>query len=275
MDLYSLFKFLQCSPFDDLRVFNTQVTENWKARSDPVCIAKLKTLVNCLSLRRPKDTIKLLPRKDETDYLDFDTLEWEDYQRARSTTLSSIGRFGSGDRDYGNGTFLNVLKWVNELRLICNHGIRPAEDSREGTQHLPGWSALEAQKRFDQLDALGLAKCSNLACCQDLSSVLSNEADAEHEEEPRICESLEIWCSLCFKEQSRKDSNTYQICNHLPRRPQKLTKIDIGSTTSHSMSLPLLSNQRDSTSKRRVPTKVKRLVQNLLETPEDIKRFAF
>lgn len=269
-DLFSLFKFLRCSPFDDQKVFNIQVTQNWKTRSDPDSVAKLKTLVTCLSLRRPKTTIELLPRRDDLVYLDFSREEWEGYQRVKSQTLHNLDNVGGQD---GGTRFLNALKWVNELRLMCTHGTMNFKETQRIEELPPPWSVQEAQARFDQLDGVGLAKCSNAACCQDLSSALSTETDAEHEDEPFIGESLELWCSLCSKDYGNTATKVFKICNHLPRRSQKQVvrgknKKCLETDSSGPSSLIALKEHD------RLPTKVKRLLQDLLETPEDTKRFA-
>lgn len=261
-DLFSLFKFLQCSPFDDRTVFNTQVTHNWKARSDPDSVAKLKMLVNCLSLRRPKATIELPPRRDNLVALDFNQQEWEDYQRVKAKTLYSLETAGQESR---GTTFLNALKWVNELRLICNHGMATPKETNNLVQRPPAWGMQEAQARFNQLDVVGLAKCSNANCCQDLSSALSSETGADHEDEPWISESLELWCSLCFTGQGKTKTKVFKICNHLPRRSQKQDARDEEGKKGPSC---LVTPKKDD----RLPTKVRRLLQDLLETPEDTKR---
>ena len=267
MDLFSLFKFLRCSPFDDHKVFNTQVTQRWKRRSDPDSVAKLKTLVNCLSLRRPKTTIELLPRTDHNIHLDFSSEEWQEYQQIKYQTVFSLDNVGKAD---GGVKFLNALKWVNELRLMCIHGTRKSKDMVKIQETQPAWSSQEAQARFDQLDGVGLAKCSNAACDQDLSSILSSETGANGEEEPWISESLELWCSLCFEIQGKTAT---RICNHLPRCSQKLntqgkegnTLVETGCSGPSSLVAPATDD--------RLPTKVRRLLQDLLETPEDTKRF--
>ena len=269
-DLFSLFKFLRCSPFDDQKVFNTEVTQNWKARSDPDSVAKLKTLVNCLSLRRPKTTIELPFRRDYLVDLDFNTQELELYQRVKAKTLCNLELVGEENR---SATFLNALKWVNELRLICNHGITNLKETHNSEERPPAWSMQMAQARFDQLEAVGLAKCSNAKCCQDLSSALSIETGAEHEDEPWIGESLELWCSLCFKGQAQTATNVFKICNHLPRRSQKHDTQDGDAKTTFETDSQgpsiLVAPKKDD----RLPTKVRRLLQDLLETPDNTKRF--
>lgn len=262
-DLFSLFKFLRCSPFDDQKIFNTQVAQNWKKRSDPDSVAKLKTLVNCLALRRPKTTIELLPRRDETVFLDFSMKESEDYQRVKNQTLHNLEKVGG---ESGGAQFLNTLKWVNELRLMCIHGMRDTKKTQKIEKAPPVWSVQKAQACFDQLDGVGLAKCSNATCCQDLSSALSSEMDAEHEDDPWIGETLELWCSLCFKSPSKIDTKVFKICNHLPRRGQKQ---DSAEEEGDSESSVVFASTNDNP----LPTKVRRLLQDLMEGPADIKRF--
>ena len=274
MDLFSLFKFLRCSPFDELRVFNAEVTEKWKARSDPDSVAKLKTLISCLALRRPKDTIGLLPRRDDVKKLDFNDSEQENYKLVRSKTLSSIRNFNPGSQGNCNEIFSNALKWVNELRLICNHGLKSAQEVQKVDHHLSAWTAEEAQTRFDQLDGIGLAKCSSPACCQDLSSVKSSEAGAEHEEEPWIDNLLEIWCGSCFKDQNRNNLIAYKICNYLPRRLIQMPPFESKSDPHSEVNTPTLFLQVSSGIESRLPTKVKKLIHDLLETPDNIKRSA-
>ena len=265
-----MFKFLRCSPFDDQKVFNIQVVQNWRTRSDPESVAKLKTLVNCLALRRPKTTIELLPRRDETVTLDFSAEERGNYERVKTQTshkLDNVGREGGGTK------FLNALKWVNELRLMCIHGLRDPKKTQDIEEGPTGWGVQQAQACFDHLDGVGLAKCSNAACCQDLSSALSSETGAEHEDDPWITESLELRCSLCFKSQSKTDLKVFKICNHLPRCFQEedtideegKTVLDIGSSAPSGLVTP-----RDD---ERLPTKVKKLLQDLMEAPYDTKRF--
>ena len=204
-------------------------------------------------------------------YLDFNTEESKEYQRVKSKTLYNLDNVG-GSR--GGTEFINALKWVNELRLMCNHGPRNPKETQEIEGPPPAWSLQEAQARFDQLDGVGLAKCSNSTCCQDLSSALSSETGAEHEDEPYIGESLEIWCSLCFRASGNTVTKAFRICNHLPRRSkeQDETKEDdkISFDTGFSGSSSLTALKKDD----RPPTKVKRLLQDLLETPEETKRFA-
>lgn len=274
MDLFSLFKFLQCFPFDDLKTFNAHVTQRWREKSDPNSVAKLKTLVNCLSLRRPKTTIELPPRRDETTYLDFSDLELQHYKRVKDKTLHTIN---SVTDTTSSARFINALQWVNELRLICNHGTTNHKAVREleGIKVTrPGWSEEEAQKRFDQLDLAGLAECSNPECNRDLSSALSSETDGEHDDEPRFEESLELLCSSCFQNRSGRAGKFFKVCNHQPRRPVKAVALAVPNTFSYAGETLQMRGSLSPGSESNIPSKIQRLVQDLSETADDIKRFA-
>lgn len=273
MDLFSLFKFLQCFPFDDLKIFNAHVTQRWKAKSDPNSVAKLKTLVNCLSLRRPKTTIELPPRADETTHLDFSDQERQYYQRVKSKTMHTID---SVRDEAGGARFINALQWVNELRLICNHGITNQKAVRE-LEGLPvprpGWSEEEAQRRFDQLDPVGLAKCSNPECNRDLSSELSSETDTEHADEPRFEESLELLCSSCFQNRSGRAGKFFKVCNHLPRRSVNSVALAVPKTSTYTEAISPTRGSLSPGRESSIPSKVQKLVDDLSKTPDDIKRF--
>lgn len=260
-DLFSLFRFLQCAPFDDLKVFNEHVTRNWRAASDPISVEKLKTLINCLSLRRPKSTVPLPLRSDETFYLDFTEQERQHYDYVRCSTQHKLD---AATQERNSTMFINALHWVNELRLICNHGttnrkaVNVLENNRPSRQT---WTALEAQIRFDQLDQTGLARCCNPECSQDLTSAPSSETETPHVDEPHIEESLELLCSSCFDGQARRANNFFEVCNHLPKCPKHATQHD--GSIDGSSGLYMGAD---------TPSKIRRLVNDLSDTPEGIKR---
>ena len=237
------------------------MTQKWRASSDQVSVAKLKTLVNCISLRRPKATVMLPDRRDETVYVDFNNEEKQYYQRVRSSTWNNLQAAG---QEGSSTNFINALKWLNELRLICNHGLTNTratqflDDTRSCT---PSWDELEAQLRFDQLDQAGLAKCSNPDCFQDLTSALSSETDTKHMEEPRLEESLELLCSLCFHARTGRANKFFKVCNHLPKCKSQKT-----------VQGPAVHEPRGLYYGGIVPSKIGRLVKDLCETPEGIKR---
>ena len=160
--------------------------------------------------------------------------------------------------------FINSLHWLNELRLICNHGttnrkaVNVLENNRPSRQT---WTAVEAQIRFDQLDQNGLARCCNPECSQDLTSAPSSETETPHVDEPHIEESLELLCSFCFDGQARKATNFFAVCNHLRKCSKHATQHD--GSIDRSSGLYMGAD---------TPSKIRRLVNDLSDTPEGIKR---
>ena len=215
MDLFSLFKFLQAYPFNDPRTFSSEVTEKWKARSDSECVAKLNTLVSCLSLRRPKETIDLPARQDQTTIVDFTDEERRHYEKVRDSTSR---RIDFAYKEKQGPSLLNALRWVNELRSLCNHGLANDKILRASEQ-VPNtavsWNQQEAQSYFDRLDQADLAQCSNTGCGQDLSSIPTDE---DHCDEPSISETLELLCSSCAANSLINPAVFLKVCNHQPRR---------------------------------------------------------
>ena len=265
-DLFSLFKFLRCYPFDDFDVFRTHVVDNWKRRSDPTSIAKLKTLINCLSLRRPKTTIELPPRQDTTIRLRFSESEEKHYREVQIAARSKLHSLGEGSQ--AGTTFMNALQWLNKLRLVCNHGLHDgttiAKALRSFQDSRVKWSEAEAQSQFDHLDHAGLAKCSAPDCGQDLSSALSSEGDDSNVDEPRLEESLELLCLSCYEKRTKDRSvKFFKVCNHLPRCESSKSEFSDGQIFGNAF-----SNQNVP-----LPTKIKTVVDVLQQTPDDIKRY--
>lgn len=272
-DLYSLFKFLQCSPFCDIKVFNTHVTHNWKASSDPYSVAKLKNLVNCLSIRRPKNTIELPARQDLTVELKLNDEERQLYEHIKKSTLQGIGGV---DREGGSANLFNILKMLNQLRSVCNHGLQGKEYAYgiiQAVTNNPAWTQKAAQSRFDHLDAIGLARCSNPECAQDLSSALSSELENEHEDEPYIEELLTVLCTTCVGDRPGAASGFLKVCNHFPRQSYGDCGFDVNDVFDAEDPFSIVPSPAVVDRADCVPTKIKRIVHDLLQTSDDTKMF--
>jgi SWI/SNF-related matrix-associated actin-dependent regulator of chromatin subfamily A3 len=261
LDLYSLFKFLKCVPFDDVRVFKAHISRDGRKLLDASSVGKLKTLVNCLSLRRPKSTVDLPLRNDIIRLLDFSPSERRHYELVKASATQCISE---ASEKAHRKTFLNALHRVNELRLICNHGIKNKNiigtlgntDNRDSA-----WTAESAQTLFDEMDTAGIALCSNPNCAQDISSRMSSEMDMQRMEEPRLGESADLFCSTCCEDLVNHSSRFYTICNHLPR---------CTSTKTHE-NAPIVSSIFDKVPAE-LPTKIEAVVKDLCELTEGTKR---
>jgi SWI/SNF-related matrix-associated actin-dependent regulator of chromatin subfamily A3 len=162
--------------------------------------------------------------------------------------------------------FLNALHRVNELRLICNHGVKD-KDANKSLEVIAtadsGWTAEAAQTLFDEMETAGIALCSNPQCGQDLSSKMSSETDMQRMEEPRIGESSDLFCSTCIEVYVNQTDKLYTICNHLPRCPS------IRTNEKTSMALSIFSSIP-----RELPTKIEAVIKDLSGLTEGTKRYA-
>jgi SWI/SNF-related matrix-associated actin-dependent regulator of chromatin subfamily A3 len=261
LDLYSLFKFLKCAPFDDVRVFKAHISRDGRRLLEASSVGKLKTLVNCLSLRRPKSTVDLPLRNDATRRLDFSPSERRHYELVKASATQCISE---ASEKAHRKAFLNALHRVNELRLICNHGIKNKNmigtvdntDIRDSA-----WTAEAAQTLFDEMETAGIALCSNPHCAQDLSSRMSSETDMKRMEEPRLGESANLFCSTCFEGLVNQSCTFYTICNHLPRC----------SSTKTYENAPTVSSIFDQVPGE-LPTKIEAVVKDLGDLAEGTKR---
>jgi SWI/SNF-related matrix-associated actin-dependent regulator of chromatin subfamily A3 len=161
---------------------------------------------------------------------------------------------------------------VNELRLICNHGVGNRKEPLKAelaNGSTFSWSGKTAQSIFDQLDQINLATYSNKPCSEDLSSELSSEAEIGRIDEPRMNQAMQLLCHPCFADiKRRKSDETFlAVCNHLPR------------CASASPSCELPSGQAPSVLHRQslsnVSSKVRTLVNDLCELPEETKSVVF
>jgi len=234
-------------------------------------VAKLKNLVSCLSIRRPKHTIQLPPRQDRIVKLEPNNKERQLYKYIRTSTLQSIGRV---DREDGNANLFNVLKMLNQLRLVCNHGLQGKKYAYSVTRasiNNPAWTEKAAQSRFDHLDAVGLAKFSNPECDQNLSSASSSESDNEHEDEPYIEKALTVLCFTCVSDQAGAASRYLKVCNHFPRQFFGDCNSDINDIFDAENPFSIVQSRAVVDRADCVPTKIRRIVHDLLQTTDDTK----
>jgi hypothetical protein len=260
LDLYSLFKFLRCDPFHNVNVFKDHICRDGRNLRDTNSIPKLKALVSSLSLRRPKSTVNLPPRKDSIKKLDFRLDERQHYDFVKASASRYIHTAARGT---GAGALFNALHRVNELRLICNHGIREdAASQREVASNLESsWTAEGAQTLFDEMEKAGLAICSDPRCRLDLSLRMSSEADLQRNDEPRLGSSSELFCSTCFENRPTPADKFHLVCYHEPR-----------CSFTKSLGNPGLRSGFLDKSERDLPTKIEAVVKDLSELPQGVKR---
>ena len=212
-------------------------------------------LISCLSLRRPKTTISLLPVNNVERYVDFRREEQLEHDQVKLQAQKLVASAGTNP---SSTLLMNALQWVNELRLMCNHGPR----DRSALEHLTkSKTKAEAQERFDQLERAGLAKCSNHTCGQSLSFAYIGE-DHNHDDDPQISETLELLCAACHQSLSKDSERFSKVCNMTSRQTEVF---NYGSRNDCGL------DKRLNDGSERLPTKLSTLIQDIKETSPETK----
>jgi SNF2 family DNA or RNA helicase len=120
-DFSSLLEFLKIHPFSIPKVFDDEIAKPWLKSADKDT-TRMKKLVNCVSLCRTKRIIDLPKREDLIFHLNLSSEEQEHYDRAKERTWRKFDDALSSN-PLKTGQYLNALTWLNDLRLLCNHGL--------------------------------------------------------------------------------------------------------------------------------------------------------
>ncbi|KAM6498452.1 SNF2 family N-terminal domain containing protein [Amanita muscaria] len=125
-DVYALIKFLRLHPFDDKNVWTEFVGAPVKFGQD-IGIARLQTIMKCITLRRTKETksedgeaiLALPPRRDELRLLQFDPQEqaiYNQYFQESKAEFTHLSRKNEVMKNY-----VGILQKILRLRQICDH----------------------------------------------------------------------------------------------------------------------------------------------------------
>ena len=121
-DLGTLLNFLRVHPFDDPGFFDKEFLRPWKRHSDPSVLDRLRALVRFITLRRSKEVLHLMPRKDHVRRLQFSPSEQELYDNIRARTRDAFPELLS-HQAATKANYFDTLAWIDKLRKICNHGL--------------------------------------------------------------------------------------------------------------------------------------------------------
>ena len=261
-DLASLFKFLRVYPFDDLETFKDHVMRTWKTRSDPQALAKLKLLINSITIRRPKREVNLPSRMDHIHKLELSQDERTHYESVKNSTIHKIDSVLDGSEPK---SCLNALQMITTLRLICNHGVGEKERNTPDFESEMRWGIESAQQAFESLRDTGQAYC--MRCRQDLSFIMADASDCgdTFALQPRVSKDFQILCPSCIDQQPQACHSFLSVCNHLPRCPSSLSS---GIATPNTDGYNVLDGEQPAS----VPTKIRSLLTSLGRSKEGEKR---
>ena len=121
-DLGTLLHFLRVHPFDDPGFFDREFIRPWKKDSDPSVLDRLRALVRFITLRRSKEVLHLMPRKDHVRRLQFSPSERELYDKIRTRTRDAFPEL-LRSQAATKVNYFDALVWIDNLRKTCNHGL--------------------------------------------------------------------------------------------------------------------------------------------------------
>ena len=301
-DLAALLAFLRVSPFDERSKFLQHIIAPFK-NADPEIVAKLRVLIDPITIRRLKDKIDLPPRTDEMIRLEFTQDEQLIYDRFAKNAEERVNVLtGQGqDRILGGKTYIHILRSILRLRLICAHGKDLLNDEDlEVLQGLSADTAIEldsddedrpslqdtkAYRHFDLMKETDNDNC--IKCGRKLGSGEMMDSDGEHQEEVLgyMTPCFHIYCPSCI-ETFRDDANNAAwnsgATGHCPNclshvkfscvalRHDRADREHEGQSRSHEHSDgAALSGGKGSDARYTGPhTKTRALIQELLELKE-------
>lgn len=125
-DVFALIKFLRLRPLDDKNVWTEFIGTPVKF-GQPLGIARLQTIMKCITLRRTKESktedgkkiLALPPRRDELRYLKFDEQEQAIYDQFFNESKAEFTEMS--DKNEVMKNYVGILQKILRLRQICDH----------------------------------------------------------------------------------------------------------------------------------------------------------
>jgi len=217
-DLGSLLEFLHVYPFSNPKLFDTEIVKPW-LKSTTRDISRLKRLINCISLCRMKSIINLPKREDKIHNLDFNPQERAYYEKQKARTIQQFNDALSSSPPKP-GQYLNALQWLNELRLICNHGLGHSKRKEKAMLGAPqpssAWTKEIADKAFETLVCARDAICS---VCRDILTDGTGEGSSSDHSKPTLTSCLNLTCGSCIHDVMR--GRSVHKCSHSPACPSR------------------------------------------------------
>ena len=221
-DLASLLQFLQIYPFSSLKAFDHYITKPWKA-GHPDAIMKLTAIFQCVALRRSKEVVDLPERRDEIHYIAFDDDERDAYNAIRDSTLNQINALMVVPEINAGNNYLNVLQWINSLRLTCNLGTMYRKKDIE--MIVPcNWTVTAAQEAYQNLYTSGCAICSQCSLDIGLDSLENTQLSVSELDRPHLSRCMELLCGECYQ---YRLANSFVTCSKVCQFHQSCDSLEV------------------------------------------------
>lgn len=238
-DLGALLKFLRLKPFDEKNAFSQYILAPMKS-ADVEVVAKLRILVDSVTLRRLKDKIDLPKRVDRVDHLTFADDERKLYDIFAKNADDRVKVMATGG---GIKSFSHILHSITRLRLICAHGQSLLSDEdMKITEGLSKSSAIDldsdnededtrpdltSKEAYDIFNFMVETGADNCAMCNRKVGPRDDDSDSDSRDETTgfMISCMNVVCPNCFKDyegcakassQTRKDMHC-SICDKTHR----------------------------------------------------------
>lgn len=262
-DLGSLLEFLHLEPFSDSKIFDSMVVKPWLKSGDRD-VSRLRKLIRYISLCRTKTVIDLPPSKSEIRFIEMSPEEQALYDSAKNRTEKKLDE-ALAVSPLAPGMYLNALEWLNDLRLLCNHGLmhsrREPNKSSVTISHGGSWNKSTAKKAFEILVSSGGAVCK---LCQTNMAAGTGEADGFENSKPSLSRCLTLICGSCI--QNRPGGEKVPGCECNPVCP--IAEVSWAPEISYKQmeaKLPTIEEGK-------APSKLKALLRDLQERQKSEKR---
>lgn len=178
-DVFALIKFLRLDPFDDKGTWQEFIGTPVKF-GQPLGVARLQTIMKCITLRRTKETkarngqaiLTLPPRRDELRYLKFDEREQQIYDDFFKESRAEFNELSHKNEVMKN--YVGILQKILRLRQICDHfelvdGKGPTDSSINYEEIVEaiakeGITVHRASAIFSLIRDSGTAQCVECGC---------------------------------------------------------------------------------------------------------------
>ncbi|CZR65227.1 uncharacterized protein PAC_15127 [Phialocephala subalpina] len=268
-DFSSLLEYLKIYPFSNPKVFDTEIAKPWLNKTGDKDITRMKKLVNCMSLCRTKAIIDLPRRQDSIRKLSFSPEEQEYYDKVKEGTIRKLDAAISTN-PLQPGQYLNALQWLNELRLICNHGLVHSNREVHKTvsivpQDTHVWNKSTANKAFETIVTANQASCS---VCGNVLSDGAGQGTSSENPKPYLAKCLTLTCGSCIKDSPTGQRLATCRCIPLCKSVEVSWTPDVATSVGKGKTLPDVPEEH-------ISTKLKTLLEDLQTCPEGEKSVVF
>ena len=256
-DFLGLFTFLHFVPYNDPKVFDTEISQLWRYNPVEDATETFKQLLSSVMIRRTKAILDLPPRTDTILRIPFDAKEEEYYRCAEQPVIQSLDEFSGR-------SLPNAIQLINKLRLICNLGLHAPQRSE-----LSQATTLDGSLRETLATRLSLGEDTCILCLGPVSLPSTDDGlGVTTSSNTYYSECGLLYCAACAKSSEFQSPN---LCGcrgkitscHLQPLPSSIRTLQLTPTRDTTPDASFLNDDP------RVSSKVCALIQQIQAYPAE------